>query len=165
MTTTIENGFGSRLMTNAGFLLNNELTDFSFKTYNKGKKIANSLEPGKRPRSSMSPTIIFKNNTPIFIIGSPGGSNIIGYTINSIVSLIDWKMNAQEAASVAHAINKFDTFSLELNTPLSKLAPLLKKMGYKVKLKNFSSGLNIIAIDDKLYGGSDHRREGIAVGE
>ena len=165
MTTTIENGFGSRLMTNAGFLLNNELTDFSFKAYNKGKKIANSLEPGKRPRSSMSPTIIFKNNTPAYILGSPGGSNIIGYTINSIVSLIDWKMNAQEAASAPHAINKFGTFSLELNTPLSKLAPLLKKMDYQVKLKNFSSGMNIIAVDNKLYGGSDHRREGIAVGE
>ena len=164
MTTTIENGFGSRLMTNSGFLLNNELTDFSFKSFKNGKKIANSIAPGKRPRSSMAPTIILKNNKPVYIIGSPGGSNIIGYVINAVVSLIDWKMNVQEAASIPHGINKYGTYYLEKNTFLSELRPSLEAMNYKVKLKEFSSGLNIILIDDKLYGGSDHRREGIAIG-
>ena len=164
MTTTIENGFGSRLMTNSGFLLNNELTDFSFKSYKNGKKIANSIAPGKRPRSSMAPTIILKNNKPVYILGSPGGSNIIGYVINAVVSLIDWKMNVQEAASIPHGINKYGTYYLEKNTFLSELRPSLEAMNYKVKLKEFSSGLNIILIDDKLYGGSDHRREGIAIG-
>ncbi|MDC0093911.1 gamma-glutamyltransferase, partial [Alphaproteobacteria bacterium] len=164
MTTTIENGFGSRLMTNSGFLLNNQLTDFSFKTFKNGKKIANSIAPGKRPRSSMAPTIILKNNKPVYILGSPGGSNIIGYVLNSIVSLIDWNMNVQEAASISHGINKFGTYYLEKNTFLSKLAASLEAMNYKVKLKDFSSGLNIIAINEKLYGGSDHRREGIAIG-
>ena len=164
MTTTIENGFGSRLMTNGGFLLNNELTDFSFKSFKNGKKIANNIEPGKRPRSSMAPTIILKNNKPVYILGSPGGSNIIGYVVNAIVSMIDWKNNAQEAASVAHGINKFGTYYLEKNTIMSKLLPSLEAMKYKVKLRSFSSGLNIIHINDKLYGGSDHRREGIAVG-
>ena len=72
MTTTIENSFGSRLMTNGGFLLNNELTDFSFKSFKNRKKIANNIEPGKRPRSSMAPTIILKNNKPVYILGSPG---------------------------------------------------------------------------------------------
>ena len=164
MTTTIENGFGSRLMTNGGFLLNNELTDFSFKSFKNGKKIANNIEPGKRPRSSMAPTIILKNNRPVYVLGSPGGSNIIGYVVNAIVSMIDWKNNAQEAASVSHGINKFGTYYLEKNTFISKLAPSLEAMNYKVKLKNFSSGLNIININDRLYGGSDHRREGIAIG-
>ena len=164
MTTTIENGFGSRLMTNSGFLLNNELTDFSFKSFENGKKIANSIAPGKRPRSSMAPTIILKNNKPVYILGSPGGSNIIGYVINAVVSLIDWKMNVQEAASIPHGINKYGTYYLEKNTFLSELRPSLEAMNYKVKLKEFSSGLNIILIDDKLYGGSDHRREGIAIG-
>ena len=164
MTTTIENGFGSRLMTNSGFLLNNELTDFSFKSFKNGKKIANSIAPGKRPRSSMAPTIILKNNKPVYILGSPGGSNIIGYVINAVVSLIDWKMNVQEAASIPHGINKYGTYYLEKNTFLSELRPSLEAMNYKVKLKEFSSGLNIIFINDKLYGGSDHRREGIAIG-
>ena len=164
MTTTIENAFGSRLMTNSGFLLNNELTDFSFKSFKNGKKIANSIAPGKRPRSSMAPTIILKNNKPVYILGSPGGSNIIGYVINAVVSLIDWKMNVQEAASIPHGINKYGTYYLEKNTFLSELRPSLEAMNYKVKLKEFSSGLNIILIDDKLYGGSDHRREGIAIG-
>ena len=165
MTTTIENGFGSRLMTNSGFLLNNELTDFSFKSFKNGKKIANNIEPGKRPRSSMAPTIILKNNKPVYILGSPGGSNIIGYVSNAIISMIDWKYNAQEAASIAHGINKFGTYYLEKNTIMSKLLPSLEDMKYKVKLRNFSSGLNIIHINNKLYGGSDHRREGIAIGD
>ena len=165
MTTTIENGFGSRLMTKGGFLLNNELTDFSFKTYKNNKRIANSIEPGKRPRSSMAPTIILKDKKPIYILGSPGGSNIIGYVVNAIISLIDWKQDAQRAASTAHAINKFGTYYIEKNTHLVKLQKSLKKMNFEVKLRNFSSGLNIIHIDNNLYGGSDHRREGIAIGE
>ncbi|MDC0228039.1 gamma-glutamyltransferase [Alphaproteobacteria bacterium] len=165
MTTTIENGFGSRLMTNSGFLLNNQLTDFSFKSFKNGKKIANNIEPGKRPRSSMAPTIILKNNKPVYILGSPGGSNIIGYVVNAIISMIDWKYNAQEAASVAHGINKFGTYYLEKNTIMSKLLPSLEAMNYKVKLRSFSSGLNVVQIDDKLYGGSDHRREGIAISD
>ncbi|MDC3141326.1 gamma-glutamyltransferase [Alphaproteobacteria bacterium] len=164
MTTTIENGFGSRLMTNGGFLLNNELTDFSFKSFKNGKKIANNIEPGKRPRSSMAPTIILKNNKPVYILGSPGGSNIIGYVANAIISMIDWKYNAQEAASVAHGINKFGTYYIEKDTYMGKLLPSLEAMNYKVKLRSFSSGLNVVHIDDKLYGGSDHRREGIAIG-
>ncbi len=164
MTTSIENSFGSRLMTNGGFLLNNQLTDFSFKSKLNGKRIANSIEPKKRPRSSMSPTIIFENNKPIIIIGTPGGSNIIGYMVNAIISLIDWGLNAQEAASIPHGINKYGTYYLEKGTKISLLEDRLKKMGYDVKIKNFYSGLNIIQIKDNIYGGSDPRREGVAIG-
>ena len=117
-----------------------------------------------RDRSSMAPTIIFKNDKPLFIIGSPGGSNIIGYVVNSIIGLVDWKMNVQQAASIPHAINKFGTFYLEKNSKISLLKNQLEKKGYKVKLRNFYSGLNIIQIKNKLFGGSDHRREGVAIG-
>ena len=165
MTSTIESSFGSRLMTDGGFLLNNELTDFSFQKTKKGKRVANNIEPNKRPRSSMAPTIIFKNDKPLFIIGSPGGSNIIGYVVNSIIGLIDWKMNVQQAASINHGINKFGTFYLEKNSKIALLKNELEKKGYKVKLRKFYSGLNIIQIKNTLFGGSDHRREGIAIGQ
>lgn len=164
MTSSIENSFGSRLMTNGGYLLNNQLTDFSFKSKLNGKKIANSVEPKKRPRSSMSPTIIFKNDKPKIIIGSPGGSNIISYVVNSIISLIDWELNVQETASLPHGVNKYGTFYLEKNSKIVSLKTDLERMGYNVKLKNFNSGLNIIHIKNKIFGGSDPRREGIAIG-
>ena len=100
ITTTIENEFGSRLMVD-GFLLNNELTDFSFETQEDGRPIANRVEPGKRPRSSMAPTIVMKDNRPVIAIGSPGGSQIIGYVAQALVALIDWKMNIQDAVGPA----------------------------------------------------------------
>jgi gamma-glutamyltranspeptidase/glutathione hydrolase len=164
MTSTIESSFGSNLMTKSGFLLNNELTDFSFISHSGGKLVANRIEPGKRPRSSMSPTIIFKENKPIYIIGSPGGSNIIGFVLNAIIGLLDWDMNVQEAASIPHAINKFGDFDIEANTRRINMKQSLEEMGYKVNLKEFFSGLNIIEVKDKIYGGSDPRREGVAIG-
>jgi len=96
MTTTIENGFGSRLMVD-GFLLNNELTDFSFRPSKDGKLIANRVEAGKRPRSSMSPTIVLKNGKPYMAIGSPGGSRIIGYVAKTLIAHLDWNMDIQSA--------------------------------------------------------------------
>ena len=165
MTTSIENVFGSRLMTKSGFLLNNELTDFSFKDKSNGKLVANRVAPRKRPRSSMSPTIIFHNNQPIYALGSPGGSNIIGYVLNAIIALIDWNMNAQQASSIPHAINKFGVFDIEVNREIKGIKNSLEEMGYEVNLKKFFSGLNIIAIKDHLYGGSDPRREGYAIGK
>jgi len=164
MTSTIESSFGSNLMTKSGFLLNNELTDFSFISHSGGKLVANRIEPGKRPRSSMSPTIIFKENKPVYVIGSPGGSNIIGFVLNAIIGLLDWDMNVQEAASIPHAINKFGDFDIEAGTRRVNMKQSLEEMGYKVNLKEFFSGLNIIEVKDKIYGGSDPRREGVAVG-
>ena len=164
MTTTIESAFGSRLMTKSGFLLNNELTDFSFVSHSDGKVVANRIEPGKRPRSSMSPTIIFQKNKPIYIIGSPGGSNIIGYVLSAIIALIDWDMNVRQAVSAPHAINKFGTYNLEKNTTMINIKKPLEKMGYKVELSKFFSGLNIIKIKGSISGASDPRREGVAIG-
>ncbi|MEM9851858.1 MAG: gamma-glutamyltransferase family protein, partial [Pseudomonadota bacterium] len=96
MTTTVENIFGSRLLA-AGFILNNELTDFSFRTHRNGIPIANSVAPGKRPRSSMSPTIVLRDGRPILVIGSPGGSRIIGYVAKTIVAHLDWGLGVQAA--------------------------------------------------------------------
>ncbi len=165
MTTTIENGFGSRLMV-AGFLLNNELTDFSFRSHRNGVPVANRVEPGKRPRSSMSPTIIMKDGRPKFIIGSPGGSRIIPYVANTIIALVDWKMNIQQAITLPHIVNRFGTFDVEKDTAAAAMAPKLKALGYKVKIRNLNSGLHGIVVNENGFeGGADPRREGLVIGE
>jgi gamma-glutamyltranspeptidase/glutathione hydrolase len=166
MTTTIENGFGSRLMAPGGFLLNNELTDFSFRTHVDGVPIANRLEPGKRPRSSMSPTIVMQDGAPILAIGSPGGSRIIGYVATAIIAHYDWGLDLQDALSLPHAINRFGTYDLEEGTEAEALADPLAAMGYEVNIRPLTSGLHAIAITpDGLIGAADPRREGIALGE
>ncbi|MBX2830671.1 MAG: gamma-glutamyltransferase [Rhodospirillales bacterium] len=165
MTTTIENGFGSRLMVN-GFMLNNELTDFSFRTHSDGIPIANALAPGKRPRSSMAPTIVMKNGKPAFITGSPGGSRIIGYVVKSLIAMIDWKADPQSAINMPHLINRFGTFDLEAGTTAEHLAPALEKIGYKTSIRDLNSGIHTIMIaEDGLIGGADLRREGIVIGQ
>lgn len=164
MTTTIENGFGSRLMV-GGFLLNNELTDFSFRSHSDGVPIANRVEPGKRPRSSMAPTIVLKDGAPVLAVGSPGGSRIIGYVSEAIVGVIDWGMNVQEAASIPHAVNRFGTYDVEEGTAAVELTEGLTEMGFEVNARALTSGLHLIAIGDTLQGGADPRREGIAYGQ
>lgn len=164
MTTTIENGFGSRLFVR-GFLLNNELTDFSFRTHRDGRPIANRLEPGKRPRSSMAPTIVMTDGAPSLVIGSPGGSRIIGYVAQAIISHVDWGMDVQQAVSMPHLVNRFGTYDLEDGTTASDLEEALVGFGYEVNLRGLNSGLHAIAIGETLSGGADPRREGIALGE
>ncbi|MEX6506516.1 gamma-glutamyltransferase [Jiella sp. M17.18] len=166
ITTTIENEFGSRLMVE-GFLLNNELTDFSFETHDdEGRPIANAVAPGKRPRSSMSPTIVMQEGRPVYALGSPGGSSIIGYVAEAVIALIDWKMNVAEAAALPHLLNRFGTFELEAGTRAADLAEPLKAMGYQVKVSDMNSGIQTIRIGpDGLEGGADPRREGLAVGD
>ncbi len=164
MTTTIENGFGSRLFVR-GFLLNNELTDFSFRTHSDNRPIANRVEPGKRPRSSMSPTIVMADGAPSLVIGSPGGSRIIGYVAQAIIAHADWGMDVQQAVSMPHAVNRFGTFDLEAGTDAEALAGPLAAMGYEVNSRDLTSGLHAIAVGDTLRGGADPRREGIAMGE
>jgi gamma-glutamyltranspeptidase/glutathione hydrolase len=165
MTTTIENGFGSRLMTN-GFLLNNELTDFSFRSHVDGVPIANAVAPGKRPRSSMAPTIVRKDGTPVLVIGSPGGSRIIGYVAQAIIAHLDWEMDVQAAVSMPHAVNRFGTYDLEDGTEMADMQTALEAMGFEVNLRALTSGLHAISIGaDGFAGGADPRREGIALGE
>lgn len=165
MTTTIENGFGSRLMVR-GFLLNNELTDFSFRSHKDGVPIANRVEPGKRPRSSMAPTIVLKDDEPVLVVGSPGGSSIIGYVAQAIIGVIDFGMNVQQAVAAPHLNNRFGTFDLEEGTPAAEMRPALEALGYEVEMDEMNSGLHAIAIGPEgLEGGADPRREGIALGE
>ncbi|UWR42602.1 gamma-glutamyltransferase [Phaeobacter inhibens] len=164
MTTTIENGFGSRLMA-AGFLLNNELTDFSFRTHRDGVPIANRLEPGKRPRSSMAPTIVLKDGEPVLAVGSPGGSRIIGYVAKTIIAWADWGMDVQQAVALPHAVNRFGTYDVEAGTRAEEMAQPLIDMGFEVNARDLTSGLHVIEIGDGLKGGADPRREGIALGE
>lgn len=165
MTTTIENGFGSRLMTN-GFLLNNELTDFSFKTHDNGLPVANRVEPGKRPRSSMAPTIVMKDGKPLLAIGSPGGSQIIGYVAQALIAYIDWGMPVEEIVAQPHLINRFGTYDIEAGTDAETFIEPLKALGYEVKAGEMNSGLHAIEITGHgLFGSADPRREGIAAGE
>jgi gamma-glutamyltranspeptidase/glutathione hydrolase len=165
MTTTIENGFGSRLFTPGGFLLNNELTDFSFRTHDEGIPIANRVEPRKRPRSSMSPTIVMRDGAPELVIGSPGGSRIIGYVAKTIVAHMDWGMDVQQAIAMPHLVNRFGTYDLEEGTAAEAFAEPLAEMGYETNVRALTSGLHAIAVGDTLRGGADPRREGVAIGE
>ena len=165
MTTTIENGFGSRLFVR-GFLLNNELTDFSFETHEDGWPIANRVEPGKRPRSSMAPTIVRRDGAPVLVVGSPGGSRIIGYVAQAVIAHLDWGMDVQEAVSAPHLVNRFGTYDLEEGTAAAELEGPLQEMGFETEVRDLTSGLHAIAIaDGGLLGGADPRREGIALGD
>ncbi|MFV0332633.1 MAG: gamma-glutamyltransferase [Tropicimonas sp.] len=165
MTTTIENGFGARLFTR-GFLLNNELTDFSFRTHVEGVPVANRVEPGKRPRSSMAPTIVLRDGAPVLVIGSPGGSRIIGYVAQAIIAHLDWGMDVQQAVAMPHLVNRFGSFDVEAGTPADgELSDALAQLGYEVSLRDLTSGLHAISIGGQLQGGADPRREGIALGE
>ncbi|QJP17209.1 gamma-glutamyltransferase [Starkeya sp. ORNL1] len=165
MTTTIENGFGSRLMV-GGFLLNNELTDFSFKSQENGVPVANRVEPGKRPRSSMTPTIVLKDGKPVLALGSPGGSQIIGYVAKTLVSHLDWGMDIQAAVAAPNVLARFDAVEIEKGTSAEALEPGLKALGFPVKSAEMTSGVQAIAIGEgELTGAADPRREGIAIGE
>lgn len=163
MTTTIENAFGSRLMVR-GFLLNNELTDFSFASHRDGRPIANRVEPGKRPRSSMAPTIVLRDGAPVLALGSPGGSRIIPYVARTLIAWADWGLDVQQAVSLPHAVNRFGTYDLEAGTEAAALQPALEAMGFEVNLRELNSGLHAIEIGEVLRGGADPRREGLAFG-
>lgn len=165
MTSTIENGFGSRLMTR-GFLLNNELTDFSFVSHEKGYPVANRVEPGKRPRSSMAPTIVLKDDKPYLAIGSPGGSRIIGYVASALINHLTWEMPLDKALARPHFNNRFGTFDVEKSTVAATYKPQLEEMGYKVNITELNSGIHAIQINEgELIGAADPRREGVAMGQ
>jgi gamma-glutamyltranspeptidase / glutathione hydrolase len=164
MTTTIENGFGSRLMVR-GFLLNNELTDFSFVPAVEGRPVANRVEPGKRPRSSMSPTIVLRDGKPVFVVGSPGGSRIIPYVAVALIAHLDWNLDAQASVSLPHLINRYGSYELEEGTAAEGFRDGLQAIGYPVEIREIDSGLAAISISDAgLEGGADPRREGVASG-
>jgi len=166
MTLSIENVFGSRLMVR-GFLLNNQLTDFSFVSRQDELEVANSVAPGKRPRSSMAPTLVFdRHGRLVMAVGSPGGSAIIGYVAKTIVAVLDWRYDIQAAIDLPHHVNLNGPVFLEQDTAIEALAPGLRARGHKVVIRPLNSGLHGITIDDAgLAGGADRRREGVAIGD
>lgn len=165
MTSTIEAGFGSRLMV-GGFLLNNELTDFSFRSQKDGVPVANRVEPGKRPRSSMTPTIVLKDGRPVLALGSPGGSQIIGYVAKTLIAHLDWGMSLPDAIAAPNVLARFDAVEIEAGTAAEALAPRLAALGFSVKTGAMTSGVQAVAITPEgLIGAADPRREGVAIGE
>ena len=165
MTTSVENAFGSRQMV-GGFILNNQLTDFSFAPEKDGKAVANRVEPGKRPRSSMAPTIVLKDGKPVYALGSPGGSNIIPYVATTLIALVDWKLDMQPAISLPHwSTGSAPMIWRQARRP-RHFADDLEALGYKMKVGDQNSGLHGVAITaGGLIGGADPRREGVALGD
>jgi gamma-glutamyltranspeptidase/glutathione hydrolase len=167
MTTTIEDAFGSRLMTEGGFLLNNQLTDFSFFPVIDGKPVANRVEPGKRPRSSMAPTIVYDRHGRVFMVtGSPGGSAIINFVAKSLIGVIDWNLDPQRAIDLGNFGSRNGPTELERGTPVALLEPKLKAMGHATFVHPQASGLHaIVRTRSGWIGGADPRREGIVLGQ
>jgi gamma-glutamyltranspeptidase/glutathione hydrolase len=171
MTTTIENVFGSQLMVR-GILLNNELTDFSFAPSENGVPIANRVQGGKRPRSSMSPMLVFDRATNQLVMsaGSPGGSAIINYTAKTLVATLDWGLNVQQAISLPNFGSRNGPTELEEGRVSPALVDALKAKGHEVRVMTQTSGLQGIQRVSKdgrvtWFGGADPRREGIVMGE
>jgi len=166
MTSSIERAFGSGLMVR-GFLLNNQLTDFSFQPADsKGRPIANRVEAGKRPRSSMSPTIAFADGQPAIVTGSPGGSRIILYTLKSLIAAIDWGLNAQQAVSLPNFGSRGGPLALEGGYNWSAQADRLRGLGHEIRGASMTSGIHmIIAREGLLEGGADPRRDGVALAD
>jgi gamma-glutamyltranspeptidase/glutathione hydrolase len=166
MTTTIESGFGAQIMA-SGFLLNNELTDFSLAPIENGKPVANAPEAGKRPMSAMAPSIVFGHDGKFLIAaGSPGGPVIIPDVAQALSAMIDGGLAPQQAAALPHIFNPNLVTVIEKGTSLEALAPQLTAMGHTVRIFPIYSGLHIIEkTPDGYIGGADPRRDGVALGD
>lgn len=172
MTTTVEAAFGSHLMVQ-GFLLNNQMTDFSFIPEENGQPVANRVEPGKRPRSAMAPTLVFdrKSGELLATVGSPGGSQIIEYVSKSLVAMLDWKLDPQAAISLPNFGSRNGATELESGLFSPALKQALKDKGHALSEIDMTSGIQaIVRTRDAqgkvtLSGGADPRREGEAVGD
>ena len=136
MTTSVESAFGSRMMVR-GFLLNNQLTDFSFLPEKDGEPVANRVEPGKRPRSSMAPTIVLGPDGGLRLVtGSPGGSRIINYTARSVMAVLDWNLDPQWAVTRGHVISRNGKVDLEEGTFFDELKVGLEALGHEINVRN-----------------------------
>jgi gamma-glutamyltranspeptidase/glutathione hydrolase len=166
MTTSIEFAFGSQ-QTVRGFLLNNTLTDFSFLPQQNGKPVANRIEPGKRPRSAMSPTMVFdQSGQLVMLLGSVGGSAIINHVIKTLVATLDWDMDLQHAISLPNFGNRNGPTELERGTAAAAWAAQLETLGHKVSIIEMASGLHgMQRVRGGWRGGADPRREGVATND
>lgn len=166
MTATVENAFGSNLMVD-GFVLNNQLTDFSPLPTKDGKPVVNAAAPGKRPMSSMSPVIVFDDRGQIVMgVGSPGGRRIIGYVVKTLVAALDWNMPMQEAIDLPNVLNLNGPTEIEAGPTVAPLATALEAKGHTVKLMQGEEsglhGFHVVAAG--FDAGADRRREGTVEG-
>jgi gamma-glutamyltranspeptidase/glutathione hydrolase len=166
MTTTVNDPFGARLLVH-GFLLNNELTDFSFVPEINGRLVANRVEPGKRPRSAMSPSLVFDQAGALRVLaGSQGGGRIISFVLQALVGMLDWHLTPQDAIAAGHVVTTGSGVELEADTPIAALAPVLTARGEHVVTEPISSKQQAIMLTKAgLLGASDPRGEGVALGE
>jgi gamma-glutamyltranspeptidase/glutathione hydrolase len=165
-TTTIESPFGSLMMV-GGFILNNELTDFSAVAERDGKPVANRVEPGKRPRSSMSPTFVMNQDGTLAVaVGSAGGARIIGDTLQALIGMLDWNLSAQAALDLPRVLNMNGPTEIEEKGDLPALAERLRGLGHEVQVRRHEGGLTAVRREgDGWGGGADPRRDGVARGD
>ncbi|MBU2882379.1 gamma-glutamyltransferase [Psychrosphaera sp. B3R10] len=164
MTTSIEMGFGSTVMV-CGFLLNNQLTDFSLAPKVNGKLVANRVEANKRPRSSMTPVIVMKDDELFAVLGSPGGSRIINYVGYALLGLLEFEMDLDDVVNGPRFSNRNGYTTLEKDSILAQYKTQLEQMGHTIRLSELTSGIHaIIKTKDGWKGAADPRREGTAKG-
>ena len=165
-TTTIEAPFGAGIMVK-GFILNNELTDFSPRYEIDGRPVANRVEPGKRPRSSMSPTFVLdRDRKLVAVVGSAGGSRIIGDTLQALIGVLDWNLSVQAALAQPRLIQMEGPLELEEGTAIATQEEALRALGHQVQVRRHDGGLTgIRRFEDGWQGGADPRRDGVAAGE
>ena len=170
MTSSVQGAFGSQLMA-GGFILNNQLTDFSFEPERDGSPVANQAAGQKRPLSSMTPLIVLDSQgRASMLIGSPGGTRIIAYVAQATLGVLDWGLDIQQAVAAPHFLARTGALELERDTVLAEHAAALRELGHEVRSSTLNSGLHGITIeyrDDNrlLSGGVDPRREGVALGD
>lgn len=166
MTTSVEDAFGSRTLVD-GFLLNNQLTDFSFMPAEDGRPAANRVEPGKRPLSSMAPTMVFdRRGRLVAVLGSPGGQRIINYVAQTLVALFDWQLAPDAAVALPHFGSRNGPAELERGEFAERMKPALEALGDEVTSDEMTSGLHVIVRrGERWIGAADPRREGVAAGE
>ena len=166
MTSSIEFAFGSQQMVR-GFLLNNQLTDFSFVAEQDGKQVANRIEPGKRPRSSMAPTMVFdRDGALVLLLGSAGGSAIINHVVKTLVAALDRNLDIQQAIDLPNFGSRNGPTELERGTEAAGWAEPLRALGHEVRLIDMTSGVHgIQRTANGWSGGADARREGVAKGD
>lgn len=165
LTSSIEKPFGTRMMA-SGFILNNQLTDFTFDPHAQFGPHPNAPGPGKRPRSSMSPTLVFNaDDELVLVIGSRGGSRIISYVVKTLVGVLDWRLPIQEAINLPNVVYAPDTVELESGTQAERWLPELERLGHDVDIETLTSGLHGVQRGPEgWHGGADPRLEGTARG-
>ena len=171
MTTSVEDAFGARQMVD-GFMLNNQLTDFSFDSQDADGPIANRVQAGKRPRSAMSPTLVFDKGTHQLVLatGSPGGSAIINYVAKVLVGTLDWKLDVQQAISLPNMGSRNGPTEIEAGRVAPAVIEQLTARGHQVRQGEQNSGLQgiqrrVVGGKPQWFGGADPRREGVVLGD